>query len=57
MSRRAVKILSRAPSRSTPVAPISSGAAQREETDMVESKPLTANGSIGTWLHHPEGVR
>ena len=22
---------------------------------MVESKPLTANGSIGTWLHHPEG--
>lgn len=22
---------------------------------MVESKPLTANSSIGTWLHHPEG--
>lgn len=22
---------------------------------MVESKPLTANSSIGTWLQHPEG--
>jgi hypothetical protein len=22
---------------------------------MVESKPLTANSSIGTWLHPPEG--
>ena len=36
-------------------APISSVPAQREETDVVESKPLTANSSIGTWLQHPEG--